>query len=149
MHYNHKRHEFHSTTASDSGFVLNFEFKYWIVSWILKYWSRHDLSNKYQNYSDFIYCGAHWFIIDWDGLSFESELLSVVISSSSSSSSSSRRTSRWVHFQQNAGLRLFVHTGIVHGIDNCYQLTRTFEGFSAKCVSKPFLKEYTVLLVTT
>ena len=28
----------------------------------------------------------------------------------SSSSSSSCRTDRWVHFQQNAGLRLFVHT---------------------------------------
>ena len=27
-----------------------------------------------------------------------------------SSSSSSSRTDRWVHFQQNAGLRLFVHT---------------------------------------
>ena len=26
------------------------------------------------------------------------------------SSSSSSRTDRWVHFQQNAGLRLFVHT---------------------------------------
>ena len=47
------------------------------------------------------------------------------------SSSSSSRTDRWVHFQQNAGLRLFVHTWIVHGIDNCYQLTRTFGGFSA------------------
>ena len=32
-----------------------------------------------------------------------------ISSSSSSSSSSSRRTDRWVHFQQNAGLRLFVH----------------------------------------
>ena len=31
-------------------------------------------------------------------------------SSSSSSSSSSSRTDRWVHFQRNAGLRLFVHT---------------------------------------
>ena len=30
--------------------------------------------------------------------------------SSSSSGSSSSRTDRWVHFQQNAGLRLFVHT---------------------------------------
>ena len=30
--------------------------------------------------------------------------------SSSSSSSSSSRTDRWVHFQQNADLRLFVHT---------------------------------------
>ena len=26
------------------------------------------------------------------------------------SSSSSSRTDRWVHFQQNTGLRLFVHT---------------------------------------
>ena len=34
----------------------------------------------------------------------------VVYSSSSRSSSSSRRTDRWVHSQQNAGLRLFVHT---------------------------------------
>ena len=56
-----------------------------------------------------------------------------------SSSSSSRRTDRWVHFQQNAGLRLFVHTWIVHGIDDWYQLTRTFGGFSAQCLSKVFL----------
>ena len=33
-----------------------------------------------------------------------------LISSSSSSSSNTSRTDRWVHFQQNAGLRLFVHT---------------------------------------
>ena len=70
-------------------------------------------------------------------------------SSSSSSSSSSRRTDRWVHFQQNAGLWLFVHTWIVHGIDDRYKLTRTFGGFSAQCLSKLFLKEFTVLLVTT
>ena len=31
-------------------------------------------------------------------------------SSGSSSSSISRRTDRWVHLQQNGGLRLFVHT---------------------------------------
>ena len=62
---------------------------------------------------------------------------------------SSSRTDRWVHFQQNAGLRLFVHTWIVHGIDDCYQLTRTFGGFSAQCLSKLFLKEFTVLLLTT
>ena len=31
-------------------------------------------------------------------------------SSGSSSSSSSSRTDRWVHFQQNAGLRLYVQT---------------------------------------
>ena len=67
----------------------------------------------------------------------------------SSSSSSSSRTDRWVHFQQNAGLRLFVHTWIVHGIDDCYQLTQTFGGFSAQCLSKLFLKEFTVLLLTT
>ena len=63
--------------------------------------------------------------------------------------SSSSRTDRWVHFQQTAGLRLFVHTWIVHGIVGCYQLTRTFGGFSAQCLSKPFLKEFTVLLLTT
>ena len=60
------------------------------------------------------------------------------------SSSSCSRTDRWVHFQQNAGLRLFVH-----GIDDCYQLNRTFRGFSAQCLSKMFLKEFTVLLLTT
>ena len=64
-------------------------------------------------------------------------------------SSSSSRTDRLVHFQQNAGLRLFVHTLIVHGIDDCYQITRTFGGFSAQCLSKLFLKEFTVLLLTT
>ena len=69
--------------------------------------------------------------------------------SRSSSSSSSSRTDRWVHFQQNVGLRLFVHTWIVHGIDDCYQLTRTFGGFSAQCLSKLFLKEVTVLMLTT
>ena len=60
----------------------------------------------------------------------------------SSSSSSSRRTDRWVHFQQNAGLWLFVHTWnmCMHGIDDCYQLTRTFVGFSAQCLSKLFYK---------
>ena len=66
-----------------------------------------------------------------------------------SSSSSSSRTDRWVHFQQNAGLRLFIHTCIVHGIEDCYQLTRIFGGFSAWCLSKLFLKEFTVLLLTT
>ena len=70
-------------------------------------------------------------------------------SSSSSNSSSTSRTDRWVHFQQNTGLRLFVHTWIVHGIDDCYQLTRTFGGFSTQCLSKMFLKEFTVLLLTT
>ena len=57
------------------------------------------------------------------------------------SSSSSRRmwTDRWVNFQQNAGLRLFVHTWIVHGIDDCYQLTRTFVEFSAQWLSKLLL----------
>ena len=43
----------------------------------------------------------------------------------------------------------FVHTWIVHGIDDCYQLTSTFGGFSAQCLSKLFLKEFTILLVTT
>ena len=66
-----------------------------------------------------------------------------------SSSSSRSRTDRWDHFQQNAGLRLFVRTWIVHGIDDCYQLTRTSGGFSAQCLSKLFLKEFTVLLLTT
>ena len=66
-----------------------------------------------------------------------------------SSSGSSSRTYSWVHFQQNTGLRLFVHTWIVHGIDDCYQLTRTFAGLSAQCLSKLFLKEFTVLLLTT
>ena len=37
----------------------------------------------------------------------------------------------------------------MHGIDDCYQLTRTFGGFSAQCLSKLFLKEFTVLLLTT
>ena len=37
----------------------------------------------------------------------------------------------------------------MHGIDDCYQLTRTYGGFSAQCLSKLFLKEFTVLLVTT
>ena len=37
----------------------------------------------------------------------------------------------------------------MHGIDDCYQLTRTFGGFSAQCLSKLFLKEFAVLLVTT
>ena len=44
---------------------------------------------------------------------------------------------------------LCTRTCIVHGIDDCYQLTRTFGGFSAQCLSKLFLKEFTVLLVTT
>ena len=70
-------------------------------------------------------------------------------SSRSSSSSSSSRTDRWVHFQQNVGLRVFVHTWILHGIDDCYQLTRTFGEFSAQCLSKLFLKEFTVVLVAT
>ena len=61
---------------------------------------------------------------------------------STSSSSSSSRTDRWVHFQQNAGLRLSVHTWIVHVIVDCHQLTRTFGGFSAQCLSKLFLKEF-------
>ena len=34
-------------------------------------------------------------------------------SSSNSSRSSSSKTDRWVHFQQNAGLRLSVHTWII------------------------------------
>ena len=67
----------------------------------------------------------------------------------SSSSSSNSRTDRWVHFQQNSGLRLFVHTLIVNGIDDCYQLTPTFGKFSAEWLSKLFLKQFTVLLVTT
>ena len=36
--------------------------------------------------------------------------INTISTSSSSSSSSSSRTDRWVHFQQNAGLQLFVHT---------------------------------------
>ena len=63
--------------------------------------------------------------------------------------SSSSRTDRWAHFQQNAGLWLFVHTWIVRGIDDCYHLTRTFGGFSGHCLSKLFMKEFTVLLLTT
>ena len=35
------------------------------------------------------------------------------------------------------------------GIDDRYKLTRTFGGFSAQCLSKLFLKEFTVLLVIT
>ena len=42
-----------------------------------------------------------------------------------------------------------VHTWIVHGIVDCYQLTRTFGGFYAQCLSKLFLKEFAVLLLTT
>ena len=37
----------------------------------------------------------------------------------------------------------------MHSIDDCYQLTRTFGGFSAQCLSKLLLKEFTVLLLTT
>ena len=37
----------------------------------------------------------------------------------------------------------------MHGIVDCYQLTRTFGGFSAQCLSKLFLKEFTVLLLAT
>ena len=37
-----------------------------------------------------------------------------------SSSSSSSRTDRRVHFNQNAGLRLFVHPWSVRDIDDCY-----------------------------
>ena len=59
------------------------------------------------------------------------------------------RKDRWVHFQQNAGLRLFVHTWSVHDIYDWYQFTRTFGGFSAQSLSKLFLKEFTVLLLTT
>ena len=36
-----------------------------------------------------------------------------------------------------------------HDTDDCYQFTRTFGGFSAQCLSKLFLKEFTVLLLTT
>ena len=84
------------------------------------------------------------------GFAYGFTLMAVSSSSSSSSGSSSNKTDRWVHFQQNAGLRLFVYTRIiVHDIDDCDQLTRTFWGFSAQCLSKLFLKEFTVLLVTT
>ena len=58
----------------------------------------------------------------------------------SSSSSSSSLTDRWVHFQQNAGLRLIVRPCIVHDIDNCYLITWTFGGFSTQCVSKFFFE---------
>ena len=37
----------------------------------------------------------------------------------------------------------------VHGVDDCYQLTHTFWGFSAQCLSKLFFKEFTVLLLAT
>ena len=37
----------------------------------------------------------------------------------------------------------------MHGIDDCYQLTRTYGGFSPQCLSKLFFKEFTVLLLTT
>ena len=39
------------------------------------------------------------------------------ISSIGSSSSSSSMTDRWAHFQQNPGLKLFVHPWTIHGID--------------------------------
>ena len=66
-----------------------------------------------------------------------------------SSCSRSSRTDRCGHFLQNAGLRLFLHTWIVHSINDCYQLIGTFGGFSAQCFCKLFLKKFTVLLVTT
>ena len=69
-----------------------------------------------------------------------------------SSSSSSCRTDRWVNLQRSKTLAyecLCTLAWIVHGIDDCYQLTRTFGGSSAQCFSKLFLKEFTVLLVTT
>ena len=77
------------------------------------------------------------------------ERLSLGISLSKYISSSSSRIDSWVHFQQNAGLLLFVHPWSVHDIDDCYQFIRTFGGFSAQCLSKLFLKEFTVLLLTT
>ena len=70
------------------------------------------------------------------------------LNSISSNSTSSNRTDCWIHFHHNAGLRLFVHTWSVHGVDDCYQLNWTFGGFSAQCLSKLFLKEFTVLLLT-
>ena len=63
--------------------------------------------------------------------------------------SSSSRTDRWVHFQQNAVQRMFVHPLIMHGIDHCYQFTWTSGEFSAQCLSKRFLKKFAVLLLTT
>ena len=76
-------------------------------------------------------------------------LVIVIIILSSSSSSSSSGIDRRVHFQQNAGLRLFVHPWSVHDTHDCYQFTRTFEEFSVQWLSKLFLKEFTVLLLTT
>ena len=44
----------------------------------------HDLSNKSHNYSNFIYCGAHYFITDWDEVFLVNlNLLSCVISAQS------------------------------------------------------------------
>ena len=64
------------------------------------------------------------------------------------SSSSSSRTDRYVYFQQNAGLILFVYPWIVHDSD-CYEFTRTFGRFSGQCLSKLFFKELSVLMLTT
>ena len=51
-------------------------------------------------------------------------VISYIMPSSSNTSSCSSRTDHCVHFQQNAGLRLFMNPWIMHGIDDCYQLTR-------------------------
>ena len=71
------------TLTSNSGFVLNFDFRKWISSWIPKFICT-DLFNNYPNYSNFIYCGRisstlfhYW--LRWS-LSLESGLLSIVIS---------------------------------------------------------------------
>ena len=42
-----------------------------------------------------------------------------------------------------------MHPWSVYNIDDCYQFTRTFGGFFAQCSSKRFLREFTVLLLTT
>ena len=50
-----------------------------------------------------------WIIFD-KHLTFKHHVDVIAQKISESSSSSSSRTDRWVYFQQNAGLRLFVHT---------------------------------------
>ena len=63
-------------------------------------------------------------------------------------SSSSSRIDSWVYFQQNAAPTAVLQPSIMHRIDDCYQLTRISGGFSAQCLSKRLLKEFTALLLT-
>ena len=65
------------------------------------------------NIESFQYSGdmfRHIFDIGRDSIVVVVEVVGVVVVVVYSSSSSSSRKDRWVHFQQNAGLRLFAHT---------------------------------------